>query len=646
MAQTLKISTILDEIDSGSISLPVFQRGYVWNRKQVSNLFNSLYKEYPVGSLLIWKTSSSEAKTKGELLPPTSPKQLLLDGQQRATSLYGVMRGKTPPFFDGNASAFTGLYFNIELEVFRFYQPKIMKENPRWVNVTTLFQTGFQGIKPILDELRIAGHESDEFMERLLKLNSILERELLVDLVTGKDKTIEDVVDIFNQVNTGGTKLSGGDLALAKICMDWPEARYIMQEKLEKWQKNGYYFRLDWFLRAVNSIVTGKAKLEFLPNASKERIEAGFHTSERHIDKSLNLIGGRLGLDHDQVLFAKPAITLLVAFFDKFGEKLTPQEQDRILYWYTHAGMWGRYSAASETILDQDLEIVQNSDSAVDAITGLIDALRRSRGGLKVSPENFYGSNKGARFYSVLYMITRMGEALDLLNGLPLKKHNLGKMSVLEVHHIFPKSQLKNYGYSNQEINALTNFCFLTKESNLKIGSRLPSDYFHEIAEDNPGALESQWIPMDENLWEMDRYLDFISARQIILAKSTNKLLNCLLQGDIQIIPNDFRPLSIASDEEATLINDLNDWIAEQGLSKGEVGYEIVNEQSGDQLAVLDLAWPDGVQEELSAPVALLIDEELEVHQAAQNFGFRCFTSTSAFRTYIKSEILLNDSEE
>ncbi len=108
-----KISTILDQIENGSISLPVFQRGFVWSRKQVQNLFSSLYKEHPVGSLLVWQTSSMETETRGNVVPPSTPLHLLLDGQQRITSLYGVIRGSEPAFFQGNERAFTDLRFHL-----------------------------------------------------------------------------------------------------------------------------------------------------------------------------------------------------------------------------------------------------------------------------------------------------------------------------------------------------------------------------------------------------------------------------------------------------------------------------------------------------------------------------------------------------
>ena len=131
----MKIATILDQIDLGSIALPQFQRGYVWNREQVRGLMQSLYRRYPIGSLLVWVTQTDASVVRGMHDSTPGVIKLLLDGQQRITSLYGIIRGKPPQFFDGNPQTFTGLYFHLEDEVFEFYMPSKMKGNPLWINV-------------------------------------------------------------------------------------------------------------------------------------------------------------------------------------------------------------------------------------------------------------------------------------------------------------------------------------------------------------------------------------------------------------------------------------------------------------------------------------------------------------------------------
>ena len=654
-----KISTILDEIDNGSISLPVFQRGYVWNRTQVRELFKSLYNGYPVGSLLVWKTSSPDVATRGDLPAPVSPHQILLDGQQRITSLYGVIRGREPAFFDGNARAFQDLRFHLKEQEFEFYQPVKMRNDPLWIDVTDLYQKGTQGVEPVLESLADKGINTSGYMGRLLKLLNILERSLFIDDVTGEDKTVDIVVDIFNRVNSGGTKLTHGDLALAKISAEWNEARETMQSKISKWHKAGYSFSLDWLLRVMNSIITGRARFIYLHDVVADRIKNGLSRAERYIDNALNLIGNRMGLDHDQVLFAKLAIPLLVAFYNKYDGELNNEHRDKLLFWYAQAGMWGRYAGSPETILDRDLTIIHESETPAFALESLIKELRRWRGGLEVEAQHFEGSTRGNRFYSVLYMMTRIGQARDLYDGLPLKQYELGRATHLELHLIFPRKALYNSGYNRNEVNALANFCFLAQESNHKIWDIHPSEYMAEVAVKNPGALESQWIPVDQELWRVENYREFLEARRELLAKAANEILKSLMFGPhdgtaisgldtsaepLKQVP--IRPVSIADDEEEALIHEINEWAQSKGLSAGIIGYEFADPITGEQLAMFDLAWPEGVQSELSAPVAVLIDEDQDVLIAANRHGYRFFVNKEDFQSYVNNEILSNNLEK
>ena len=151
----MKISTILDHIDSGHMALPEFQRGYVWNRDQVRGLFDSLYRRHPVGGLLVWATESKTATHRGDGPLAAGVVKLLLDGQQRMTSLYGVVRGKPPKFFDGNAQAFSGLHFHLENEVFGFFQPVKMRGDHLWVDVSELMKGGTAGLGAFVGRLAV-----------------------------------------------------------------------------------------------------------------------------------------------------------------------------------------------------------------------------------------------------------------------------------------------------------------------------------------------------------------------------------------------------------------------------------------------------------------------------------------------------------
>ena len=336
----------------------------------------------------------------------------------------------------------------------------------------------------------------------------------------------------------------------------------------------------------------------------------------------------------------------MVYYLDRRGTAMSAEERDKLLFWFVQAGMWGRYSGSTESMMDQDLGALESGLS----IEAPLEVLRLWHGALRVEPAHFTGWSLGARFYPVLYLMTRTGEARDWGTGLPLKSGLLGKMNHLEVHHIFPKAQLNKRGLNRAEINAVANFCFLTKDTNLKISDRLPEDYFPEVEAKHPGTLRSQWIPEDRELWKVENFREFLEARKILLANAMNAFMEELLHGDSRWLGASVTDRAattappsqgwIETAEEEQQVADLNGWIAEHGLPPGQLAHELVDVDTGDQQAVLDLAWPDGMQEGLSAPVALLLNEGEGVIAIANVRGFRCFTDVGSFKQYVIEEVL------
>src|SRR5699024_5270318 len=171
------------------------------------------------------------------------------------------IRGRPPGFFDGDDKAFTDLRFNVEDEEFAFYARNKMAEDPRWVDVTELFNGNvFHFLAPLAEQY--GPEKATVYLDRLNRLSESIERESRQEKITGADKDVEEVVEIFNRVNSGGTKLSKGDLALAQVCAQWPDAGRVMRAAIERWAKRGYKFTLDWLLRATTAVATGKSRFE------------------------------------------------------------------------------------------------------------------------------------------------------------------------------------------------------------------------------------------------------------------------------------------------------------------------------------------------------------------------------------------------
>jgi len=638
------LDSLLSQIDSGSMLLPEFQRGYVWNRDQVRGLLRSLYLGYPVGGLLVWETETTAEDVRGTD-EAVGNRTLLLDGQQRLTTLYGVVRGRPPKFFEGDKNTFLGLRFSVEDETFEFYSPAKMKGDPTWIDVTKLFQE--DGLKPFIDEFNDPKYKErfPEYLKRLSELSNIVKREFHLEKIVGKDKTTDVVVDIFNRVNSGGTKLSKGDLALAKVSAKAPELRNQMREELAVWEKNGFDFNLDWFLRNINAVATGKALFVHLDDVSIVDFKKSLDSTTKYVNVLLNLIASRLGLDHARVLMGRFALPVLSLYLNEHSGKFpNKSEADKALYWYIHVGLWGRFAGSTESMLAQDYEILKKS-----GLDGLIQEIERVRGGnLVISPNDFKVNTMGSRFYPLLYLLTRVGSAQDLLTGITLQKQLLGNLSSLQVHHIFPKKVLKDAGFRRGEINAVANFCFLTQESNLIISKREPKDYFKQvIKEAGEEALASQWIPLDKKLWEIDNYREFLEARRELLANASNNFLESLLTGqaDELSLPRLNAPEDEDSKERKAEIDQLIADLAEFGVVAPQTEVEIFHPDTQELLTIAEAYWPEGLQPGMGEPVLLELDKRDVDEEKMEDLDMKVFYSIRRLKRYVAAQAKISSGE-
>ena len=162
--------------------------------------------------------------------------------------------------------------------------------------------------------------------------------------------------------------------------------------------------------------------------------------------------------------------------------------------------------------------------------------------------------------------------------------------------------------------------------------------------------MASQWIPADAELWKAERYLDFLEARKSLLAEEVNRRMEQLLHDDLRWLEGTApaAPAAVPADrpegDEEIELDALNQWVRDRGFAEGDVAYDYADEDTGQQKAVLDLAWPDGLQAGLSQPVAVLLGEEAEALATASQGGFRCFASVQEFKHYVNSEMLREEA--
>ena len=434
-----------------------------------------------------------------------------------------------------------------------------------------------------------------------------------------------------------------------------------MRKLVQEWNDHGFDFTLDWLLRCVNAVIHGESLFRHLHNTPREVFESGLQRTVKHVNNVLNQISGKLGLDHSRVFFAKFSIPVLIRHLElrKQGTIMSADEWNLILYWFLQAGIHGRFSGTTESKIRHDLRLVDGTLSGIERLIGEIGV---TWGRSQILDSDFDSWSIGARTYPVLYWLTRVGGAKNFCDDLELKASMMGKDSKLQVHHIFPKARLYNAKctkYTRPQVNALGNFCFLTAECNLLISDALPAKpsndanhgngsdrhqissagYFNWVQEKNAGALESQWIPMDEKLWKIENYLDFLDARRNLLAAAANKYLKKLnpshpvTESSSQEIDKvkPARSHITGVDEENELI-DLQKWLKSSSLPQGELGYEL--DGSGE---IIDLAWRNGLPEGTGRPVALLLNETAETYQAVNQAGYDCFVDVQSLKQHVES---------
>lgn len=641
-----KLSALLQQIEDRTILMPEFQRGYVWNRDQVRGLLRSLYRDYPVGSLLTWETEASTTAVRGEG-GGEGMRSLLLDGQQRMTTLYGVVKGSPPPFFEGDTRTFSGLHFHVDDEVFEFYAPVKMRDDAGWINVSEFFR---DGLPPLIQRFSPDADALPRRLTNLSRLQNILERDFHLEKITGRDKTTDIVVDIFNRVNSGGTKLSKGDLALAKITANAPDARDRMRAALAQWASAGYNnFKLDWLLRSVTAVSTGRVLFRELDDVSSEKFSRSLDAAVNYIGHLLDLEAGRLGLDHARVLLAPYGFPVLARFLHENGGRFPDTHtQNKALYWLVQAGIWGRYSGSTETVMAQDMESMLSG-----GIDQLIDTLAATRGGsLKITPRDFSGSSLGARFYPLLYLMTRVTEARDIGTNIPLRRNLQQGLAGLQVHHLFPKAKLyaMDPPVNRSEVNALANFAYLTQSSNLEIRDRLPQDYFAEYEERHPGVLASQWIPTDESLWRLESYGDFLAARRELLAQSANQILDGLLASahpPVADIERSAAPIELDDVENDTdPVLAALPRLAELGVTTPELDVEVSHPDTGEVITIAEAFWPNGLQPGRGAPTLLDTDGAPGSRSELESLGYEVFTTPESLITYVERIHRIDSGEE
>lgn len=542
----MKINELLDGIKFQDMVLPEFQREYVWNKEDAKQLMVSLFKDYPTGSLLFWKTDNPP-ELKNYDLPEdmNGTTQVILDGQQRLTTLYLLMRNSIPPYYKEYdiSSNPTNLYFNLETSEFQYYKPKTMDDNPLWVKVVDCFNPEIE-IDPVtLVGIKIDVTKDGESYFNLLKvvnsnfntLLSIAHKTYPIQVVP-VNADIDEAIDIFDRVNSQGTKLSDAELALAHVCGKWSQAREVMKEKIRKLEEKDFYFDLVFMTRCLTGVITGRAEFETIHDTPEDNLKEGWKQLDQILDYLINILPANAFIDSTKDLGTTNILVPIVVYLSKNNRKFSNKnEMKKFIHWMYAAHIWGRYSGQTDQRLDKDISIITKNENPWE---GLVDEIIDMRGRIEVKPSDIDSRGIQNPLFKMSYIASKSLGALDWCDGIPLGK-TTGDDYQLQFHHIFPKSLLykhPNYSektYRDQKmVNEIANRAFLTKNSNWDIYNREPSKYLKKIQKMYPGELEKQFIPTQSELWKIGRYEDFMRKRRELMSDGINNLMDSLLKDE------------------------------------------------------------------------------------------------------------------
>ena len=535
------ISEAVSDIRNQNLVLPEFQREYVWSREQAKQLLVSLTRKYPVGGLLFWKTQEPPELKNVDTMPESlGTVQVILDGQQRLTTLYMVITGEIPPYYliRDITNDIRDLFYNLDDGDFQYFQPVRMRDNPRWVRVVDCFKGDSVNVFSIAQ--RVVGADEAAFEQaqlyesNLSKLRGIRDVDLPIQVIP-TEASLDDAIDVFDRLNSLGTKLTDAELALTHVTGKWSQARRTLKAKMDQLNQQRFAFDLTFMTRALVCTVTGHALFEHIHAVERSRLEEGWQGLSHILDYAASILPSRAHIHSTRDMSSTNPLIPVVRFLSLHGGKFQSESSlRRALHWLYLSQVHGRYAGQTDSRLEHDVTVVNREDSPWQS---LLNQIVDQRGRTEVLPDDFEGRGAGHPLYRMSLVLAKANGAVDWFNGISLTTP-IGDSYGIHSHHIFPQSRLYQNGFSSdshvdrQMVNAIANRAFLSGPTNLSIGNRIPEDYLPEVEARYPGALESQFIPIDSQLWKLHRYRDFLRARRELLAEGLNSMFDTLASDD------------------------------------------------------------------------------------------------------------------
>lgn len=531
-----KLLELVDRAVTHRWSIPEFQRGFVWKPTQVRDLAESLWLDYPIGSLLVW--NSSQQTQERVALDAQRPSEWLVDGQQRTTALC-VLFGRKPYWWpEADEWNRTLQRYDIRFDVHTKEPPYFLVANaairrtkgdrylplPRVLSLDTSKESDQKSLSNMARDIKLQGLcdglDSMEVYTRLDRLRKIRDKEVVTVTV---DHDLESVVEIFARLNSRGTRVTEADIYLGIVAARNPGwVRDTFLPYLKSLAETGFDLNPNLLFRSVTGVGEKKTRFKDIPDSfwGEARIVPAWHRTK---NAWTNLVERfqEYGVLSNDILPTETALVTMVALVDQFNDS---DKFPGAFYWFLQASRFARYSGASATSLDEDLRDIQAAGSLSEALNNL---LQRFPHGDPIQAEDFlrdYGDSRFGRF--LLYLLVYRNKALDWDDH----SHRIGfqGQSLLadfrpQWHHVFPSKYLEGQ-VEPSEVDALGNIAVIGPTINIRISAKAPLDYVarYGISEQK---LRQQFIDPTFTALGISDYSTWVRSRAEGLADAANNFM-------------------------------------------------------------------------------------------------------------------------
>lgn len=575
------VSHLLNEIKSGQIGLPDIQRPFVWKAVKVRELFDSMYRGFPVGYLMFWENPRVDnTRGIGLDLKQHIPSMLIVDGQQRLTSLYAVQRGV--PVLDQSFQPYhIRIGFNPLLEKFEVTDASI-ERNPEYIpDISVLWRAGgtsYSQTKNFLKTLSLSRDLTDSDEEQIS--NAIdrlfdLQNYPFTVLVINPDVNEEQVADIFVRINSLGVALKQADFILTLMSVFWDDGRRQLEEFVRSAKQpsaNGApsaYNHLvkpepDQLLRTTVAYRFRRGRLEQVYSLLRGKdLETGivslsgraaqFAALQEGQAKTLDLTSWhefltcikRSGYRSPSMITSQLAVYYSYSLYliGRHEFDISPKYlRSAIARWFFMSSITSRYSGSFESQVTQDLTRVGDSNGPGDFLHRLsetIDAVLTNDFWEITVPNELERSNARSVMWLAYVASTMLLDAPVLFSTEKvismIDPAITGVRSALERHHIFPKQFLRSIGITDErDYNQAANFSFIEWGENSRISDTPPAEYYPLIKRDFSEAQIQQMHELHAlpDRWHEMTYHEFLSKRRPLMARIIRRGFNSIRVND------------------------------------------------------------------------------------------------------------------